>query len=429
MLGSHFYHQRIRKAVAVFGSLFNNINVIRKNSTGEVISQVKVPLSYAPKRDFLTRMDNMLNGETNERQIALKLPRMSFEIVAMNYDPTRQLPKMNNCVKAPTTYTGSATQLYTPVPYNINFQLSIYGKSQDDVLQIIEQIIPYFTPQYTVTVNPFTEYDVKEDTPITMTGITFSDDYEGAIENRRSIIYTLDFEMKISLYKGAGAAGNVITSADVLVKDLEGNDLFTTSVVGNVITGTSGTLLNEDGGTITSPFKVVNVQDVITSFTIGTAPANGTAIATLTKASLSTSGANLGVGTWTYTPDPDYSGADSFVIKVNMADGNHILQSITVNTVNAVDDAINSISSIDTGVVAYVDIDVGANDTFESTSIVYTIPAGGDPDNGTVAIQDAANGIIRYTPTLGFTGVDIFTYRATPSTGQAETATVTVTVT
>jgi hypothetical protein len=354
---------------------------------------------------------------------------MSFEIVAMNYDPTRQLPKMNNCVKAPTTYTGSATQLYTPVPYNINFQLSIYGKSQDDVLQIIEQIIPYFTPQYTVTVNPFTEYDVKEDTPITMTGITFSDDYEGAIENRRSIIYTLDFEMKISLYKGAGASGNVITSADVLVKDLEGNDLFTTSVVGNVITGTSGTLLNEDGGTITSPFKVVNVQDVITSFTIGTAPANGTAIATLTKASLSTSGANLGVGTWTYTPDPDYSGADSFVIKVNMADGNHILQSITVNTVNAVDDAINSISSIDTGVVAYVDIDVGANDTFESTSIVYTIPAGGDPDNGTVAIQDAANGIIRYTPTLGFTGVDIFTYRATPSTGQAETATVTVTVT
>jgi hypothetical protein len=429
MLGSHFYHQRIRKAVAVFGSLFNNINVIRKNSTGEVISQVKVPLSYAPKRDFLTRMDNMLNGETNERQIALKLPRMSFEIIAMNYDPTRQLPKMNNCVKAPTTYTGSATQLYTPVPYNINFQLSIYGKSQDDVLQIIEQIIPYFTPQYTVTVNPFTEYDVKEDTPITMTGITFSDDYEGAIENRRSIIYTLDFEMKISLYKGAGAAGNVITSADVLVKDLEGNDLFTTSVVGNVITGTSGTLLNEDGGTITSPFKVVNVQDVSTSFTIGTAPANGTAIATLTKASLSTSGANLGVGTWTYTPDPDYSGADSFVIKVNMADGNHILQSITVNTVNAVDDAINSISSIDTGVVAYVDIDVGANDTFESTSIVYTIPAGGDPDNGTVAIQDAANGIIRYTPTLGFTGVDIFTYRATPSTGQAETATVTVTVT
>jgi hypothetical protein len=429
MLGSHFYHQRIRKAVAVFGSLFNNINVIRKNSTGEVISQVKVPLSYAPKRDFLTRMDNMLNGETNERQIALKLPRMSFEIVAMNYDPTRQLPKMNNCVKAPTTYTGSATQLYTPVPYNINFQLSIYGKSQDDVLQIIEQIIPYFTPQYTVTVNPFTEYDVKEDTPITMTGITFSDDYEGAIENRRSIIYTLDFEMKISLYKGAGASGNVITSADVLVKDLEGNDLFTTSVVGNVITGTSGTLLNEDGGTITSPFKVVNVQDVITSFTIGTAPANGTAIATLTKASLSTSGANLGVGTWTYTPDPDYSGADSFVIKVNMADGNHILQSITVNTVNAVDDAINSISSIDTGVVAYVDIDVGANDTFESTSIVYTIPAGGDPDNGTVAIQDAANGIIRYTPTLGFTGVDIFTYRVTPSTGQAETATVTVTVT
>lgn len=429
MFGSHFYHQRIRKAVAVFGSLFNNINVIRKNSAGEVISQVKVPLSYAPKRDFLTRMDNMLNGEVNERQIALKLPRMSFEIVAMNYDPVRQLPKMNNCVKAPTTYTGSATQLYTPVPYNVNFQLNVYGKSQDDVLQIIEQILPYFTPQYTVTVKPLSEYDVKEDTPITMTGITFSDDYEGAIENRRSIIYTLDFEMKISLYKGVAATGTVITSADIGVKDLDGNDLFTTSVVGNVITGTSGTLLNEDGGTITSAFKVVNVQDVITSFTIGTAPTNGTATTTLTTATLSSSGANLGVGTWAYTPDPDYSGPDSFVIKIDMADGNHLLQTITVSTVNAVDDAINVVTSLNTGIALYLDIDVGANDTFESTSIVYTIPTGGAPDNGAVTILDSLDGIIRYTPTVGFTGVDTFTYRVTPSTGQAETATVTITVT
>jgi len=429
MFGSHFYHQRIRKAVAVFGSLFNNINVIRKNSAGEVISQVKVPLSYAPKRDFLTRMDNMLNGETNERQIALKLPRMSFEIIAMNYDPVRQLPKMNNCVKAPTTYTGSATQLYTPVPYNVNFQLNVYGKSQDDVLQIIEQILPYFTPQYTVTVKPLSEYDVKEDTPITMTGITFSDDYEGQVENRRSIIYTLDFEMKISLYKGVAASGTIITSADINVKDLEGNDLFTTSLVGNIITGTSGTLANEDGGTITQAFKIVNAQSRVTSFTIGTAPTNGTAIANADTTIVTPSGGFNATGTWSYIPDPDFSGSDSFVLDVNLVDGTKLEQTINVTVTNAIDDAINVVASIDTGDALSIDIDVGANDSFESTSIVYSIPTGGAPDNGVVAIQDSVNGIIRYTPDSGFTGVDIFTYRVTPSTGQVETATVTITVT
>lgn len=429
MLGSHFYHQRIRKAVAVFGSLFNNINVIRKNTAGEVISQVKVPLSYAPKRDFLTRMDNMLNGEVNERQIALKLPRMSFEIVAMNYDPIRQLPKMNNCVKAPTTYTGSATQLYTPVPYNVNFQLNVYGKSQDDVLQIIEQILPYFTPQYTVTVKPLSEYDVKEDTPITLQGITFSDDYEGQIENRRSIIYTLDFEMKISLYKGVAATGTIITSADIGVKDLEGNDLFTTSVVGNVITGTSGTLTNEDGGTITTTFKIANAQSRVVSYTIGTGPTNGNVVATVSSSITTPTGAFNATGTWAYTPDPDFSGADSFVLEVNLVDGTKLDQTINVSVTNSVDDAINVVTSINTGDALSIDIDVGANDTFESTSIVYTIPSGGDPDNGVIAIQDSVNGIIRYTPNSGFTGVDTFTYRVTPSTGQAETATVTITVT
>ena len=429
MFGSHFYHQRIRKAVAVFGSLFNNINVIRKNSAGEVISQVKVPLSYAPKRDFLTRMDNMLNGEVNERQIALKLPRMSFEIVAMNYDPVRQLPKMNNCVKAPTTYTGSATQLYTPVPYNVNFQLNVYGKSQDDVLQIIEQILPYFTPQYTVTVKPLSEYDVKEDTPITLQGITFSDDYEGQIENRRSIIYTLDFEMKISLYKGVSATGAIITSADIGVKDLDGNDLFTTSVVGNVVTGTSGTLLNEDGGYILTAFKITNAQSKVNTFTIDTAPTNGTASASLGTSITTRTGANNATGNWTYTPNPDFSGSDSFVLSVNMADGTKFDQTISVSVTNAVDDAINVTASINTGDALYIDIDAGANDTFESSSIVYTIPAGGAPVNGTVLITDSANGIIRYTPTSGFAGVDIFTYRVTPNTGQTETATVTITVT
>jgi hypothetical protein len=430
MFGSHFYHQRLRKAVAIFGALFNNINVIRQNSSGEVISQVKVPLSYAPRRDFLARMDQMLNSETNERQIALKLPRMSFEIIALTYDATRQLPKLNNCLKAPESYNGKATKLYTPVPYDITFQLSVYGKSQDDVLQIIEQILPYFSPQYTVTVKPFTEYDVKEDTPIVLTGITFSDDYEGPIEARRSIIYTLDFNMKINLYKSTGNSGNVIESATVQVKDLDGNDMFDVNVVGNVFTNVTGTLLNEDGGTITeTDFRVTNVRNVVTSMGILTAPTNGTATATLTDSSLSSIGAHSATGTWTYLPSADWYGNDSFVVRVNMSDGTYISQTITVSVTNAVDDVFDETVNIDTSLVSYIDIDVGTSSSFESTSVVFSLPSGSEPTHGTVTVEDSANGIFRYTPDIGYTGTDQFVYRATPSTGILETATVTINVT
>jgi hypothetical protein len=429
MFGSHFYHQRLRKAVAIFGALFNDINVIRKNSSGEVISQVKVPLSYAPRRDFLARMDQMSNGETNERQIALKLPRMSFEILALTYDANRQLPKLNNCFRAPESYNGAATKVYTPVPYDVGFQLSIYGKSQDDVLQIVEQILPYFSPQYTVTVKPFTEYDIKEDTPIVLTGISFSDDYEGPTEARRSIIYTLDFNMKINLYKSTGNPANVIESATVQVKDLDGNDLFDVNVVGNIFTNVSGTLLNEDGGIISETnFTVTNVRNVVTSMSIQSAPTNGTATATLTSTSLSSIGAHRAIGTWTYQPNADWHGNDSFVIRVTMSDGTYISQVITVLTANAVDDALDETVEINTALVSYIDINVGANDTFESTSAVYSLPAGSQAVHGTVTLIDSVNGIFRYTPDLGYTGTDGFVYRAKPSTGVVETATVTIIV-
>lgn len=244
MFGPHFYHQRIRKAVAVFGSLFNDLYVVRKNGTGGIISQVKVPLSYAPRRDFIDRIEQMTNGEDQERKVAIKLPRMSFEIIGMNYDATRQLPKMNKCTVAPTSYDGTATRLYTPVPYAIQFQLSIYAKSQDDALQIVEQILPYFTPQYTVTVKPVDDYDVKEDTPIALTGITFSDDYEAPLEARRTIIYTLDFEMKLSLYKSTNDTGKIIERADI---DLFNMDSASFSTV---------TLTGDSDGTITTSITI-----------------------------------------------------------------------------------------------------------------------------------------------------------------------------
>lgn len=201
MFGNHFYNKRVRTTVSIFGSLFNNIHVIRTNASNEVISQVKVPLSYAPKRNFLERLTAMADGEQAERRVAMKLPRMSFEITDMSYDPIRQLPKVNAYRETLPTDNTKGRKVYTGVPYNIQFQLNIYAKSQDDALQIVEQIIPYFAPQYNLTVKPFTDYpDVKEDVPVILQGVTFSDDFEGGFEQRRTIVYTLDFQMKINFY-------------------------------------------------------------------------------------------------------------------------------------------------------------------------------------------------------------------------------------
>ena len=206
MFGNYYYHERIRKTVAMFGKLFNDIYVLRKNSSGDVISQVKVPLSYAPKDKFLERIRE--NPDLyNDQKVAIKLPRMSFEIVSVTYDPTRQLPKSNYVNKAGAS-NSSRSKIYTYVPYNISFQLSIYAKTQDDALQIVEQIIPYFNPQYTLTIKPLADFpDIKEDVPVTLTGVTFTDDYEGSVEQRRTIIYTLDFDIKINFYGPIGEQG------------------------------------------------------------------------------------------------------------------------------------------------------------------------------------------------------------------------------
>ena len=142
MFGTHFYHKRVRTAVSVFGSLFNNLHVLRANSSGEIISQVKVPLSYAPKRNFIQRLAEMSKGEEAERKVAMKLPRMSFEITQMAYDPARQLPKVNRVQNEFENDITKRYKMFTSVPYDVSFQLSIYAKSQDDALQVVEQIIP-----------------------------------------------------------------------------------------------------------------------------------------------------------------------------------------------------------------------------------------------------------------------------------------------
>jgi hypothetical protein len=232
MFGTYFYHKRVRTAVSVFGSLFNDLYVLRQNSSGEVISQQKVPLSYAPRRSFIERLEEMRNGEDAERIVAIKLPRMSFEITSMNYDAARQLPKTNFFDKG-TSGVNTRDKFYTSVPYDIAFELNIYAKSQDDALQLVEQIIPYFNPQYSISVKPFgTDHpEIKEDVPISLTSVTFQDNFEGTVGDRRTIIYTLGFTMKLSFY-GPPANGNIIREVNNNIYLMnENEDTFQYNVV------------------------------------------------------------------------------------------------------------------------------------------------------------------------------------------------------
>ena len=165
---------------------------------------MKVPIAYAPKRKYLERIAEMHQAGDDDKQFqtAIRLPRMSFEIANIQYDAQRQLPKTNyiKC-RGDNPVDGSAHKIYSPVPYILSFELNIYGKQHDDCLQVVEQTLPYFSPQYSVSVKPLPGMsDIIEDVPIILQSVTFADNFEGALEDRRTIIYTLTFDMKVNMW-------------------------------------------------------------------------------------------------------------------------------------------------------------------------------------------------------------------------------------
>lgn len=211
MFGNHFYHAAIRRTVSVFGTLFNDINVLRKGSDGSAKSIVKVPLAYGPKQKFLARLDQQ--SSLDDPKIALKLPRMSFEITGMAYNTNAKLQKgLKQTIPDPSDPNKKKTIL-GPVSYNLQLQLSIMAKNQDDALQILEQILPFFQPDYTVSVKEVNN-TFKSDQPFILQSVGLSDDYEGDFTTRRAIIYTLDFETKVNFYGGIGSQG-IIKSVNI----------------------------------------------------------------------------------------------------------------------------------------------------------------------------------------------------------------------
>lgn len=207
-LGHTFYHATIRKMVIVFGNLFNDIYVRKFDSAGAEIERRKVPVSYGPKQKFLARLD----VNTFEQETAITLPRMAFEMDNMVYDAER---KINSNQRLTNQKEGESVKYtFAPVPYTFDFSLYIMTKSADDGTQILEQILPYFTPHFNVTIKEFPELDVTRDIPIILNSLTQEDVYEGDFESRRSLIWTLGFTMKSNIY-GAVRDGKLVQGATV----------------------------------------------------------------------------------------------------------------------------------------------------------------------------------------------------------------------
>ena len=201
MFGEHFYHKKIRNTVIAFGTIFNNVNIKRLDSSGNPLQNIKVPLSYSPKEKFLARLDAQQDLTGDDSKVAITLPRMSFEITGYSYDATRKLNKNQKITKVTTNAdTTKMNNQYMPVPYNVNFQLNVFTANSDDGLQIIEQILPYFQPDYTVTMIEDRTMDTKRDIPFILNSVDYSDDYTGSLTNLRRITYTLSFTAKVYLY-------------------------------------------------------------------------------------------------------------------------------------------------------------------------------------------------------------------------------------
>ena len=198
MLGQQFYHETMRKVVVAFGTIFNNINIVRTNSSGVVTQSMKVPLAYGPKQKFLTRLkeDPNLN-----KKVALTLPRMGFEISGISYDSSRKLNSIQKIKKTNSSSEGKTmSSQYMPVPYNMDFDMVVMAKSSDDALQIVEQILPFFQPDYTITLNDNTAMGSTRDVPIILTSVAYEDTYDGDFNDRRVLTYTLSFTAKFYLY-------------------------------------------------------------------------------------------------------------------------------------------------------------------------------------------------------------------------------------
>lgn len=267
----YFYHEILRKTVISFGTLFNEIIIKHKNNSNQVVSEIKVPLAYGPTQKFLARLEQSPNLN---RPVQMTLPRMSFEFIGLTYDPSRKVTTTQTFITSSVSNKTQEKKAYMPVPYNMQFELNIMTKLNDDMLQIIEQILPYFQPSYNLSVNLIEEIGEKRDIPVVLDNITMNDDYEGDFSTRRALIYTLRFTAKVYLFGPVSSAaqdiikkvsiGYISASSSGSDSKSGGRDLVY-SVEPTAIknyTGESTTTISEDIGTTETYITVEDASSI-----------------------------------------------------------------------------------------------------------------------------------------------------------------------
>ena len=204
MLGTYTYNKIIRKCVIGFGTLFNNIEVRKENKDGSVYSRMKVPLAYGPRQKFLARLEQQ--ADLNQK-VAITVPRLSFEMTGISYDSSRKLAPTTLTLKADTN--NAVKKQFTPVPYNIDFELNVISKTNDESLEIMEQILPVFQPSFQMTIKLVDDMNDFRDVPIILNSVSYSDDYEGTFDDRKITLITMQFTVKAYIFGPVGTAAPI----------------------------------------------------------------------------------------------------------------------------------------------------------------------------------------------------------------------------
>ena len=254
MLGTQFYNQAVRKTVVSFGTLFNNIE-LKKIVDGQVIETEKVPLAYGPKQKFLYRLQG---NPTDGRKVAITLPRIYFEMTGIDYDASRKTPATQKYKTVINDNGNEVRTQYVPVPYNISFEVGILCKSQDDGLQILEQILPFFQPSFSMSLKFIPDMDEVRDVAVVLNSVDFDDDWEDDFSTRRSITYTMQFTAKSYIY-------GPYTKADVIRKSRIIETIGDTNVnkrhVELSYTPKAKTDINQDGQVTAADDALVTAED------------------------------------------------------------------------------------------------------------------------------------------------------------------------
>ena len=254
MLGTQFYNQAVRKTVVSFGTLFNNIE-LKKVVDGQVMEVEKVPLAYGPKQKFLYRLQgNAADG----KKVAITMPRIYFEMTGIDYDPSRKTPATQKYKTVINDEGNEVRTQYVPVPYNISFEVGILAKSQDDGLQILEQILPFFQPSFSMSLKFIPDMDEVRDVAVVLNNVDFEDDWEDDFSTRRSITYSMQFTCKSYIY-------GPYTKADVIRKSRIIETIGDTNVnkrhVELSYTPKAKTDINQDGQVTAADDALVTADD------------------------------------------------------------------------------------------------------------------------------------------------------------------------